>query len=679
MNMTAPQLKTIDPLHALIAGGFVAGTKHPIPLVATRFDVDLHHGLAIVAATRTFRNAEASSIEATITFTMPVRAVLFNLEARINGRVLKARAQRKSQARATYEGALERGKTAVLHEEVLRGVHMLSVGHVPAGAEIEVSASWAMTLTNLNGRAQLRIPLTVGDIYGRSGLPDSDDLTHGGPVQTAELTVQCRDGEVTLLGGRLDGGRARVPLNAPIDLQVNCWTSGELRGRAADGREVVLRVEPAFSGDADIDAAVLIDHSGSMGEICSSDRRSMTKHQSALAGLRTIAARIGHSDLIDLWEFDDAHHHVGSARGGNGLQSLIGRLSGPAGGTEIGAALAGATALSQAQDVLLVTDGKSHALDVQALARSGRRFSVVLVGEDSLEANVGHLAALTGGEIFVSTGADLAEVLNAALLSLRTKHHPVSPIAGRPQRLSVRRAGMTLAAEWQVVPGSMEATPESRAVAALAASIALPALDTESAAQFAESEGLVTHLTSLVLVDEAGAVQDGIPGTRKVALPAPRLMGQESALTVDCQRSPGFDLLTDRMFSRAAAPKSSRPFLPTIAPEPTHADLSILARRINWDAAPQRLQAGDLSALDREVALAIQYAAMIPEVVEFARQFGLDPVALVIGLLARCESLRSRSAARLAEAIFGDIGREGLDRIAQMLGLKGGFDIAVGN
>ena len=79
-------------------------------------------------------------------------------------------------------------------------------------------------------------------------------------------------------------------------------------------------------------------------------------------------------------------------------------LSGPAGGTEIGTALAGVTALSQAQDVLLVTDGKSHALDVQALARTGRRFSVVLVGEDSLEANVGHLAALTGGQILSRPG-----------------------------------------------------------------------------------------------------------------------------------------------------------------------------------------------------------------------------------------------------------------------------------
>src|SRR5262245_12212043 len=664
MSMTAPQM-IVDPLYALVAGGFVSGTKHPIPLIATRFNVDLNHGLAIVSATRIFRNAEDSSIEATITFPIPVHAVLFNLETRIAGRVLKARAQRKSQARDSYEGALERGKTAVLHEEVLRGVHMLSVGHIPGGAEIEVSATWTMTLTNLNGRGQLRIPLTVGDIYGRSGLPDSDDLTYGAPVQTAELKVQCRDGEVALLHGRLNDGRAQVPLNAPIDLEVSGWTPVDLRGRAADGREVVLRVEPASFGDADVNVGVVIDHSGSMGETCSSDHRRLTKHQSVLAGLQTIAAQIGHSDVIDLWEFDNVHRHVGSGRGRNGFQSLIGRLSEPAGGTEIGAALAGVTAQSQARDVLLVTDGKSHTLDVQAFARTGRRFSVVLVGEDSLEANVGHLAALTGGEIFVSAGADLAEVLNAALCSLRTKHDPVSPITGRPQRISVRRAGMTLTAEWQEVKGSMEgAERERRAVAALAASVALPALDTETAARFAESEGLVTHLTSLVLVDEHGAVQEGIPATRKVALPSPRLMAAA------CQRGIAFDL-DDRAFSQPIAPEPSRAFLPPIAGKSSRADLSILANKIDWDAASQRLQAGDISALDRDVARAIQYAAALPEVVVLAQRLALHPVALVIGLIARSESSRSRSAARLAKAILCDITHEGLNHIAQMLGLRG--------
>ena len=171
MSMIAPQTR-IDPLHAFIAGGFEAGTPRPVPLVATRFDVLIEGGLAVVTTSRTFRNAESRSIEATITFPVPVHATLFALQARIGDRVLDARAKRKDAAREDYEGALERGKTAVLHEEVLRGVHMLSVGHVAPGTEIEVRSSFALALTNLDGRGTLRIPLTVGHIYREDRLTD---------------------------------------------------------------------------------------------------------------------------------------------------------------------------------------------------------------------------------------------------------------------------------------------------------------------------------------------------------------------------------------------------------------------------------------------------------------------------------------------------------------------------
>ena len=202
--------RTIDPLQSFIAGAFT-GDERPIPLVSTRFDIEIDGGLATVVTKRTFRNAEAESIEATITFPIPVHAVLLALEARMEGRVVKACARRRTFARETYEDAIERGKTAVLHEEVLRGVHMLSVAPLGPGKEIEVVSTWVSALSFVGDRGQMRIPLTVGDIYGRSGIPDSDDLLLGGPVQIADLFVRCGNGLVDLLGSPLDDGHARVP------------------------------------------------------------------------------------------------------------------------------------------------------------------------------------------------------------------------------------------------------------------------------------------------------------------------------------------------------------------------------------------------------------------------------------------------------------------------------------
>ena len=512
-----------DPLHAFIAGAFSLENHRPVPLVRTVFDVGISGGLATVVTRRTFHNAEDVTIEATFTFPVPVHAVLFHLEAKIDGRIVTARARRKVAARETYEDAIERGKTAVLHEEVLRGVHMLSLAHIPPGSDIEIVAGWVTSLALVDGVGRLRIPLTVGDIYGRSGLPDSDDLVAGGPVQVGDLIVACDAGRVTLAGSGLENGRASVRLNRPIDLAVTGWTSRARDGRAADGRKVVVRAEPAGIGESPLDVAILVDHSGSMNEPCLAGDR-LTKHQALSAGLSRLDDILAGSDRVDLWAFNDRPAHIGTAEAHGrsrpifdflgapeAVAKLTDRLNTPSGGTEIGIALDRVIAQSRARDLLLVTDGKSHALDVQSLARRGRRISVVLVGEDSLEANVGHLAALTGGDISVSAGSDVAKSLEAALRGLRSPHAAAAPVPAPVATIAARRSGMSVTATWISDGQAAQPGMESRAVAAFAASLALPALEAEDAAALAEAEGLVTHLTSLVLVDEEGRSRKACP------------------------------------------------------------------------------------------------------------------------------------------------------------------------
>ena len=77
----------------------------------------------------------------------------------------------------------------MLHEELLRGVHALSLANLAPGDEAEVTIRWAEPLRFLDTSAHLRIPLTVGDVYGVSGLPETDELVHGGRVPLATLRV----------------------------------------------------------------------------------------------------------------------------------------------------------------------------------------------------------------------------------------------------------------------------------------------------------------------------------------------------------------------------------------------------------------------------------------------------------------------------------------------------------
>src|SRR5262245_1941832 len=131
--------RTINPLNKFKEGvrAKFKDVEKPVPLTATDIEVRIEGGIAVVTTERTFRNIEDQDIEATMTFPVPTDAALFSLSAVIEGRKLEAQCQVKSKARDTYENAIGGGKSAILHEELLKGVHMLSVGRIRPGAEVK--------------------------------------------------------------------------------------------------------------------------------------------------------------------------------------------------------------------------------------------------------------------------------------------------------------------------------------------------------------------------------------------------------------------------------------------------------------------------------------------------------------------------------------------------------------
>ena len=296
------------------------------------------------------------------------------------------------------------------------------------------------------------------------------------------------------------------------------------------------------------------------------------------------------------------------------------------------------------------------------LARTGRRFTVVLVGEDSLEANVAHLASLTGGEIFVASGSDLADAFTQAMQSLRRPHEPILPAGEIIDRVSTIRAGMQITAAWakQTNGTAGKASLFSHAVAAIAARLLMPSLAEERAAALAEAEGLVSHLTSLVLIDEAGVQQNTLPVTRKIPLATPAIAAMYALSDPMPRRSlrlralvPEFDGIA---FSCDASPSS---FDHTPAPKKESADASRdrfdeLAAKIDWSNASAQLANGQLTSLPTEIVNEIQALAQQPHIVQRAAELGLDPIKLVIALIASRVQARNRAAARVLRAIKGD-------------------------
>ncbi|HEY4043776.1 MAG TPA: hypothetical protein VGM32_18285 [Rhodopila sp.] len=105
----------------------------------------------------------------------------------------------------------------------------------------------------------MRIPVTVGAIFGRSPLLDSDDLVHSSVVHEARLTVSSDAGTPQVRGTTLLDGAARITLDRPIDVMVPDWTPLTFYGLSADGRRVKLQNLPSHDADADLNAEWVLD------------------------------------------------------------------------------------------------------------------------------------------------------------------------------------------------------------------------------------------------------------------------------------------------------------------------------------------------------------------------------------------------------------------------------------
>lgn len=669
----------LDPLAIFLGNEFAGRGLTPIPLVSTDHEVDLALGLAVVTTHRLFRNAEEANIEAVLTFPVPVHATLFELAAEVDGRTLRATAKARSEARAVYEDAVTRGKSAVLHEELLKGIHMVSVANIQSGGEIRVTTKWAMPVSVLEGHASLRIPQTVGEVYGRSGLPDADDLLLGGPVQPVSLWVRCPD-EVKVVGASLIGGRATVTSGVPIDLIVPLWAPAPLIGYDSSGRAVSLTLTPQTVAECPLDVALLVDHSGSMNGPAGGDG-SLTAHEAARQGVTCLADNLCASDSVALWQFDTTASEVGNVVAGQAslgdakaeLKNLAAQLLPPRGGTEIGGAIQAVFRSSEAHDILLLTDGRSHELDVQELARSGRRISVILLGADSLEAKIGHLAALTGGDLFIATADDLADVMAAALVALRRPSTLLPALAQIPDQIVCVRNNVELRASWAHDDAKGAETEFGRAAVAVGASLIVSSVACDVAAQYAEEEGIVSHLTSLVLVDEAGATQEALPSMRKVALTqsvsAMRLSAAPTDTFFDLRAS--VDMLVESvslsppMVEEMGQAREFNAGSPSMRHE-THQ----IARLIDWGNDPERLLEGDISRLAPEVQLFVADLSLKDEIEALSQRFRVPAIVVAIVLLAEIAATEDRFAERAWNAFFNrweEKINENLDRMLRSL------------
>lgn len=640
---------------------FLDGRVAPVPLVETRIDVEIRAGLAVVKTLRRFRNTEDRPVEALLTMPVGFDAAVTGLRARIDGRAFTATAQEKSDARDSYEAALEEGRLTVLHEELLRGIHMLSVGNLAPAKEVEVEIESVSALSRGPGGPFLRLPVTAGQLYGASPFTASDDLVVSDAVRhVATLTVNLDEGAARLADGAPLDEPTKVVLDHAIEIVVGGGRFGSSVGRAADGRIVRLDLRPIDCVDGTLNVAILVDHSGSTASP-SRPGGGRTVWDAMRHALSEGLSGLGPTDRIDLWEFDSAARRIGVSTG-PGAAALVAGLKGPAGGTELGGAVRAVRAAG-ATDILVMTDGQTWASTVDELIGEETRISTILVGSDSLDANIGQLCAATGGQFFYAPGDDVSTALAAALTSLRLKGSAVRGTVGQdgPERAVALRGGVEITAVWA------EATELGAAdsVGRFAAALTLPLLPADRAEDWARSHALCTHRTSLVLINTAGEAVTGMPQMRKVPLMASvdpaaahaiASMGSgvvfrrrgESA-TYPRKRPPGDKSRPTVAFNLGSAEDEARALRRMEAKRRTR-QINAQFASVAWDKNENRFADGDLSVLTpSQMVLVIEIAAN-HDLQDFARASGFTEETIALALIA--DAVGDRLALRFVGRIF---------------------------
>ncbi len=669
---------------------FREGVGKPMPLTSTDIEIDITSGLAAVVTTRKFSNTENVPIEAILTMPVGFNAVVTGLSASINGRKLRAVAKPKDAARDSYEAAIDDGKMAVLHEEALRGIHVLSVGHLAPGIEVEVELRMVMPLSISEAGPFLRLPMTAGQLYGSTPLQPADDLITDAQVrQVATLSVRADAGFPKLVGlGSVEPRSSHsVTLDRAIEIVVEGGRFGTLLGASADGHQVRVDLRPQKVGEAHLKIAVLVDRSGSTSSTLadSADTVLSAMRQGLIAAL----SDANEGDHIAIWQFSDECQRLGTGRGTEILQ-ILKKLNEPGGGTRLGAAIK-KVAASGIQDILVLTDGQTWEALPPLASELSIRVSAVLVGKASLDANIGHLCAMTGGDLFYAPDADVGSCVRLALNNKRssTVQREIELAKGRPLRVRRGMGGVEITANW------IEAKEIGKGsdIGRFAAALCLGQMDEEAATVLATAEGLCSQATSLILVDEAGDVSQGLSETRKVPLmterasimpmarmsrdnePRALLMretGTSQALRASAARPRSVAevqaivrlQMAVRARPKSQAPRTLRSFLDIDAndtecsPQRNDFDLeglAMLAQGIDWDIQSNRFLSCDFNGLLVEEDAVLDVLVENPALLNVVAKAPLNPKLVLLAWLARRFVTHSRAAQRFANKVLGQI------------------------
>ncbi|XP_039106197.1 von Willebrand factor A domain-containing protein 5A isoform X1 [Hyaena hyaena] len=165
--------------------GLLTRQEEPVPLKSICVTLSIREFVAGVSATLNYENEEKFPLETFFVFPMDEDSAVYNFEATVDGKIIKAELKDKKKAHILYESAISHRHQAFLLEEdkCSRDVFCCNVGNLQPGSKVALTLKYVQELPlEVDGALRYVLPAVLNPRYRCSGSPEDSCLDMKTPI-----------------------------------------------------------------------------------------------------------------------------------------------------------------------------------------------------------------------------------------------------------------------------------------------------------------------------------------------------------------------------------------------------------------------------------------------------------------------------------------------------------------